>query len=158
MKKRGLLIVTVIIITILSVSCSALFGVDPPAAETVSAVSFRKTSLAVAVGGSEYLPLTVKPAALQNAIEVSWDYDVVHIAINPDAYGVVITGVMEGAAYIKATINGITATCMVTVNGVDGEFVAEPYIYSNYAVLELTPGSNRTFLIIHIFLKAVIIL
>jgi hypothetical protein len=34
---------------------------------------------------------------------------------------------------------------MITVQGIDGEFTAEPYIYSNYAVLELTPGSTQTF-------------
>jgi hypothetical protein len=145
MKKGILFFITVLTIAVFSVSCSALFGSEPEAGETVSAVSFKKTSISVAVGGSEYLPLTVKPAHLQNAVEISWDYDAEHIAINPDAYGVVITGVMEGSAYIKATVNGITATCMITVSGADGEFTAEPYIYSNYSVLELTPGSTQTF-------------
>ena len=145
MKKWGLLFSAIIAAAVFSVSCSALFGSEPPAEETVSAVSFKKTSLAVSVGGSEYLQLSVKPAYLQNAVEVSWDYDAAHISVNPDAYGVVITGVMEGSAYIKATVNGITAICMVTVSGVDGEFTAEPYIYSNYTVLELTPGSTQTF-------------
>jgi uncharacterized protein YjdB len=98
MKKRGLFFITVTVITIFSVSCSALFGSEPSEAESISAVSFKKTNLAVTVGGSEYLQLAVKPANLQNAAEVSWDYNAAHIAINPDAYGVVITGVMEGAA------------------------------------------------------------
>jgi hypothetical protein len=122
-----------------------LFGSESPVEETVSAVSFKKTSLTVAVGGSEYLQLSIKPAHLQNAVSVSWEYDAAHITINPDAYGVVITGVREGAAYIKATVNGITAACMVSVSGTDGEFTVEPYIYSNYSVLELTPGSTQTF-------------
>ncbi|MDR2019467.1 MAG: hypothetical protein LBQ14_01730 [Treponema sp.] len=145
MKKRILFFTAVLAAAVFSVSCSALFGSEPPAEETVNAVSFKKTSLAVAVGGSEYLQLTVKPARLQNVVEAFWEYDAAHIAINPDAYGVVITGVMEGSAYIKATINGITAACMVAVSGTDGEFTAEPYIYSNYSVLELTPGSAQTF-------------
>jgi hypothetical protein len=145
MKKWGLFLTAIIAAAVLSVSCSALFGTEPPPEETVSAVSFKKTSLAVAVGGSEYLQLLMKPERLQNTATVSWDYDAAHIAINPDAYGVVITGVMEGSAYIKATVNGITAACMVSVSGVDGEFTAEPYIYSNYSVLELTPGSAQTF-------------
>jgi hypothetical protein len=132
-------------VTILFASCSAFFGSESPPEETVSAVSFKKTDLTVTVGGSEYLPLSMKPAHLQNAVNVSWDYDAACIAANPDAYGVVVTGLSEGTAYIKATVNGITATCMVTVNGVDGEFVAEPYIYSGYSVLELSPGSTQTF-------------
>jgi hypothetical protein len=145
MKKQGLCFAAVTAAAVFLVSCSVLFGAEPADEEHVSAVSFRKTSLTVAVGGSEYLQLSVKPAHLQNSSAVSWDYDAARIAINPDAYGAVITGVTEGSAYVKATVNGITAACMVSVSGVDGEFTAEPYIYSNYSVLELTPGSTRTF-------------
>jgi hypothetical protein len=144
MKKPVPVLITAIAIIIFSVSCSAFFGSEPEPEESVTSASFRKTSLAVTVGGSEYLQLSMKPAYLQNSVNVSWDYDPAFIDINPDAYGAVITGAAEGAAYVKATVNGITATCMVTVNGADGEFTAEPYIYSGYSVLELTPGSTRT--------------
>jgi hypothetical protein len=125
-------------------ACSALFGQEEPPVESVQAVSFKKTSLTVAVGGSEHLPVTVKPANLQNAVPIEWEYDETFIAINPDSYGVVITGVMAGSSYIKASINGITATCMIVVQGVDGDFIAEPYIYSQVSVAELSPGDSRT--------------
>jgi hypothetical protein len=125
-------------------ACSALFGSEDPPAESVQAVSFKKTSLTVTVGGSEYVPVTVKPAHLQNSVSLEWDYDPAYIAVNPDSYGVVITGVMEGSTYIKAAVNGITATCMITVEGVDGEFIVQPYIYSSVSVVELTPGSTQT--------------
>lgn len=124
--------------------CSGLFGSDSPPAESVSAVSFKKTTLTVPVGGSEYLPVTIKPAHLQNAVPVIWDYEADRVAINADAYGVVITGRSEGSSYIKATVNGITATCMLTVQGAEGDYTGQPYIYANLSVVELTPGSAQT--------------
>jgi hypothetical protein len=143
-----------IVITLLSLAvlchsiafsaCSALFGHDDPPAESVEAVSFKKSTLTVAVGSSEYLQIAIKPANLQNTVSIAWDYDAAYIAVNPDSYGVVITGVMEGTSFIKATVNGITSTCIITVQGIDGEFIAEPYIYSNFSVVELTPGSTQT--------------
>ncbi|MDR2160166.1 MAG: hypothetical protein LBP23_08900, partial [Treponema sp.] len=145
MKEWKSVFAAVIAASFLSVSCSSFFGSEPPPDESVTSASFKKTSITVAVGGSEYLPLSMKPEHLQNSVQVSWDYDAARLSINPDAYGVVVTGLSEGAAYIKATVNGITATCMIAVNGADGEFVAEPYIYSNYSVLELSPGSTQTF-------------
>jgi uncharacterized protein YjdB len=146
MKKinRVLFAALLIALSVAFAACSALFSHEDLPVESVQALSFKKTSLTVSVGASEHLPITVKPANLQSAAPIEWEYDEAHIAINPDSYGVVITGVMEGSSYIKAAVNGITATCMITIEAVEGEFVAEPYIYSQVSVAELAPGNSQT--------------
>lgn len=109
---------------------------------SITAISFAMKSLTVQNGGNDYLKYSVKPSSIQNITSVTWDYDQSIIAIDADRYGVVITGKKSGQTYLKATANGITATCLVTVEGNPDIYEGEPYIYSNFSVVELTPGSN----------------
>lgn len=95
-------------------------------------------------GGNDYLKYSVEPSSIQNATSVEWSYDKGIIDIDADRYGVVVTGKKSGQTYLKATANGITATCLVTVEGNPDIYEGEPYIYSNFSVVELTPGSNST--------------
>lgn len=112
--------------------------------EEVTAVSFASSSLSVAKGGNAYLKYSITPSAIQNKVSVNWAYDSSIISIDADHNGVVVTGLKGGQTYLKATANNITATCLVTVEGTDDVYEGEPYIYSNFTVVELTPGSNTT--------------
>jgi hypothetical protein len=126
-------------------SCNMFSTPELDTSEKITAIKFRKDRLELQVNGSEYLQFSVTPSSVQNTSKFEWEYDESVISINPDNYGVVITGVAEGNAYIKCKSNGIAATALVFVSGRDdGEFVGDPYIYSNTQVIELTPGSTQT--------------
>ncbi len=111
---------------------------------SVTAISFARQSLTVQNGGNDYLKYSVTPSSIQNTTSVSWSYDKDIISIDADRYGVVVTGKKSGQTYLKATANGITATCLVTVEGNPDIYEGDPYIYSNFSVVELTPGSSST--------------
>jgi hypothetical protein len=113
-------------------------------AESITNVAFKKDRIVISVGSSDYINITVAPAILQNVTSFEWDYDGAVISINPDSYGVVVTGLQAGSTYLKATANGITSTCLVEVQGVDGEYTGIPYIYSNTTVVQLNPGNMDT--------------
>jgi hypothetical protein len=133
-----------VLLTGVCLSCTMFTTPEVDTSEKITAIKFRKDRLELQVNGSEYLQFSVTPSGIQNTSKFEWEYDESIISISPDNYGVVITGVSEGNAYIKCSSNGITATALVFVSGVDGEFIGEPYIYSNTQVIELTPGSTQT--------------
>jgi hypothetical protein len=110
---------------------------------SAASAAFQTGRIAVAVGGSEYLPLIITPAAVQKSKHVDWTYDPAFISVNPDTYGAVITGVKEGETYIKAAVDGISATALVTVSGFAPDYTSPPYLYSNFTVVQLTPGSTE---------------
>jgi hypothetical protein len=107
-------------------------------------VSFKSSRLSVAVAGSEYLQLVISPADLQRNKIAQWQYDSSKITVEPDTYGAVITGVSEGETVVKASVDGISATAIISVQGFAAEYTQPPYIYSNYSVIELMPGSIET--------------
>lgn len=117
---------------------------DDKKEETATAISFSETYITIENGGNTYLKYTVLPVSIQNKSDVRFSYDESIISIDADRYGVVITGKKSGQTYLKGTINGITATCLVTVEGNPDIYEGDPYIYSNFTVLELTPGSSTT--------------
>lgn len=139
-----LLVLSVLASAFLLESCSFWMHDSEPEEKTedVTAVSFASGSLSVSKGGNTYLKYSISPSDIQNKVSVSWDYDSSIISIDADHNGVVITGLKTGTTYLKATANNITATCLVTVEGADDVYEGEPYIYSNFTVVELTPGSN----------------
>jgi hypothetical protein len=125
-------------------SCSLFTGADIEAMRFDSVV-FGQPRLTVAVGSSEYLPLTLQPSDQQKDAQVEWDYDSAFVTVDPDTYGAVITGTAPGETYVKASASGIVATCIITVVPAEEAVPeAEPYIYSIFSVLQLTPGSTQT--------------
>jgi hypothetical protein len=109
----------------------------------ITAVSFNKKNLSLSGGTADYLALTVTPPALQLSAKITWDYDHSVISIHPDSYGVIVTGVSAGNTYIKATTSGgISTTCIISVQGPEGEYIGPPYIYSNRSVIEMAPGTT----------------
>ena len=152
MKKSTKILLTIpptialLIASLMFDGCSFLVERSESEREEVSvtAISFARQSLTVQNGGNDYLKYSVEPSSVQNTTSVEWSYDQNIIAIDADRYGVVVMGKRSGQTYLKATANGITATCLVTVEGNPDIYEGEPYIYSNFTVIELTPGSNST--------------
>jgi hypothetical protein len=125
-------------------SCSLFTNPEDTATEKITSIKFRTDRVELAVNGSEYLPFSVTPANLQNTARFEWQYDETMVSLDPDNYGVVITGLAEGNTFIKCSTKGYTATALVFISGFDDSFIGEPYIYSNTQVIELTPGSTKT--------------
>lgn len=110
----------------------------------VTSVTFSSTVMNVNKNESEYLQLTLSPSSNQGKCNVYWEYDENFISVKSDNFGAVITGLTAGSTYIKAKCNGIVATCMISVLADGSEAETEPYIYSNYSVIELKPGDAAT--------------
>jgi len=117
---------------------------DSDHTKDITALSFDCTTKSVNVGESEYIKLSISPEKYQNKCSVAWDFDSSMIKIQADNYGVVVSGVAAGGTYIKATCNGIVATCLLSVIATGDDAAENPYIYSNYSVVELQPGNSIT--------------
>ena len=113
-------------------------GNNNPTTIAVTGISLNKTSLSLAVGGSETLIATVTPA---NAINktVTWTSSNTATA-TVDAEGKV-TAVSAGTTTITAKAGNKTATCIVTVSN---NTVAVTSISLNKTTLSLTVGGNET--------------
>ena len=112
--------------------------------DDITEVILSKKNITIAVRDSEYITLTLNPKANQGKNTIKWTFDETYVSVTPDNFGAIITGKKEGETYIKATCNGIVATCMITIEG-NGELNnGEPYIYSNDTVIELKPDDTKT--------------
>ena len=131
-------------IAVLVSGCHMLVKAPETSKAAVTNIVFAKNAIELENGESTYIKYNVTPAALQNQVSASWEYDTSIISIDPDKYGVVINAIKSGQTFLKATLNGITTTCLITVKGNPDIFEGEPYIYSNFSVVQLTPGSNST--------------
>lgn len=141
-----LLVISILASSFFFESCSWFIHNDEPEEKTeeITAISFASSSVSVSKGGNTYLKYYVSPSSIQNKVNVNWSYDSSIISIDADHNGVIITGLKKGQTYLKITANNITATSLITVEGSDDIYEGEPYIYSNFTVVELTPGSNTT--------------
>ena len=141
-----LLVASILASALLLESCSWFINAQEAEEKTeeVTAISFASSSLTVSKGGNAYLKYFISPSNIQNKVNVNWSYDSSIIRIDADRNGVIITGLKRGQTYLKATANNITATSLITVEGSDDVYEGDPYIYSNFTVVELTPGSNTT--------------
>jgi hypothetical protein len=129
----------------LTASCTMFTDPEPSFEEgRITGIAFNRKSLFLIEGAADYLTLSVSPPALQSAAGIKWDYDPSMIAIQPDSYGVIVQAVQAGNTYIKAVSGAISATCIITIAGVEGEYTGSPYIYSNISVIQMTPGSVET--------------
>lgn len=108
----------------------------------VTAVTLDYETLNINRGESEYVKLTLTPTANQNKCDVSWSYDTDYVSVDADKYGAVITGVKAGSTWIKASCNGIVATCLISILQDGEEISGNQYIYSSTSVVELTPGDS----------------
>ena len=115
--RDAALLVAAVLLTTAFWSCSKSKEEAPeptPPAVSVTGVTLNKTTLTLAIGGSETLTATVAPADATNQ-NVTWKSDKPEIAtINANGK---VTGVAAGEATITVTTEegGKTATCKVTV-------------------------------------------
>ena len=116
---------------------------DDPTSK-VTSISFDQRTLNLATQESVYLQLSMNPSAVQSKARVEWEYDPNFISVENDNYGAVITGLQAGSSFIKAKCNGIVATCLLSIISNGDDPSENPYIYSNYAVVELKPGDTTT--------------
>ncbi|MBE6361729.1 MAG: hypothetical protein E7059_09805, partial [Treponema bryantii] len=146
--KKKIRFFTLLITSLLVIGCKFFGDVTDTITENydskITSVTFDKSTLNINVSDSDYIKLTLNPSANQGKCNVSWEYDKEYLSIKQDNFGAVITGLKAGSTYIKAKCNGIIATCLITVIS-NGEYVEEnPYIYSNYSVVELKPNDTTT--------------
>lgn len=112
----------------------------------ISSLQLAKTSLETEVGGMEYVSVSVKPSNVQKDVKLNWSYDSSIIECDTSSsWGVTVKGLKEGTTNLRCSYNGYDAACMVTVSGVaEGyETTTEPYIYSNYSIIQTTPGVSE---------------
>lgn len=110
----------------------------------VTAIALSSGALTVDAGEIDYIQLTVTPSDVQNKISPKWTYDESFLSCSADAYGATITGLHAGQSEVKCVVNGITARCLVTVEGDIEDYEEPQYITSNYSVVELEPGTHKT--------------
>lgn len=91
-------------------------GDVPPAEKPVTGVSVSPTSLDLTVGESESLTLTITPTDA-DVKSIEWtSSDSAVAAVTPEG---VVSAVAEGTATVTVTVDGLTATCNVTVSEVE---------------------------------------
>ena len=130
-------------------SCSFFTSLEENPANSgisINSISMAKTTLSTQVGSMEYISVSVKPVSAQKEVKLNWSYDSSIIQCNTSSnWGVTIKGLAEGQTTLRCSYGGYDAACMVTVNGYaeNYENVTEPYIYSNYSILQTTPGVSE---------------
>lgn len=146
MRKR-LFNLAALICCLIFASCSFFSSVEESFSEKdynseITNVTFSVNTLTVNTGESEMLKLTLSPSSNQGKCNVSWEYDDAFISAKTDNFGAIITGKKGGTTYIKAKCNGIVATCLISVISSGDEASENPYIYSNYSVIQLMPNNT----------------
>lgn len=140
MKKYILFLVSLITIILSITNCSS--DDDEDYDSEITKVEFDKKQLNIMEGTPQSLKLTLTPNGHQNKCHVRWEYDNNYIIADTNNYGAVITGKKNGGTYIKATCNGIIATCLISITGVAEENIQDPYIYSDSTVVEIKQGDS----------------
>lgn len=133
-------------------SCSFFTSLEENQANSgisINSISMAKTTLSTQVGSMEYISVSVKPVSAQKEVKLNWSYDSSIVQCDTSSnWGVTIKGLAEGQTTLRCSYGGYDAACMVTVNGYaeNYENVTEPYIYSNYSILQTTPGVSEKYL------------
>ena len=128
-------------------SCSFFSTVEEPKVDynsEITEVFLNSSTLNISVGESEYLKLSLNPSKNQGKCDISWIYDEEYLSCKTDNFGAIITGIKAGTTFIKAECNGIISTCMISITGEKEEIVQNPYIYSNFSVIEMQPDNTTT--------------
>ena len=105
---------------------------------------FQNNVLNVFIGDSVYLPLKINPKDVQANVSITWEYDSSYINAKTDNFGVIIEGKKAGSTWIKASCNGIVATCLISVLSLGDEIYNYQYIFSNDSVCEIKTNTSYT--------------
>lgn len=129
-------------------SCSFFTSLEEPKDNGISinSLSLAKTSLQTSVGSMEYVSVSVKPSNVQKEVKLNWSYDSNIIDCDTSSnWGVTIKGLKEGQTTLRCSYSGYDAACLVTVQGYSEtvDTSIEPYIYSNFSILQTAPGVSE---------------
>lgn len=119
-------------------------GDDIDTTPRATGISFVRNNVTIDGAEDMYLQYTVTPKEIQNKVHVQWTYDNKMVALDPDNYGVVIHPKAAGTTYIRATVDGHTAACLLTMTGNPDIYEGKPYLYSNFTTVEMQPGQRAT--------------
>ncbi|GHT75490.1 hypothetical protein FACS1894124_6920 [Spirochaetia bacterium] len=146
MKETGLYLV--LAAAVLAGGCSLLSGpTETPAEEPVkvSSIKLPGSTLNIKAGGLEYLELIIAPASSRETAEISWEWDPEILSCTADNYGVVVRALKAGSSTLVARSGTVSSTAIVNVTGAapDAVGTTDPYLYSDYHILELKPGVTQ---------------
>lgn len=136
-----------VLLMLFSSACSFWNSIqDPDSQIKITALNLGKTSLKMKRGSLEYIPVSVKPSDVQKDVKLEWSYDKNILECDTSsAWGITVKAVKEGQTTLRCSFNGYDASCLVTVEGIaeDEEIITEPYIYSNWSILQTSPGISE---------------
>lgn len=145
MKRQKISFLTFLLFSFFFLSCNFFQqSIEEDFNSKVTSLEFSISRFTLNKGDTDYLPLRIEPNDIQGKITVEYIFDENMIHVISDSYGAVITGLAGGTTFIKASCNGIVATCLIEIYEEEVELIQDPYIYSNDSVLQLTPGDNYT--------------
>ena len=91
-------------------SCSFFNSLNEPEIDSsvkITSLSMAKTSLETKVGSMEYISVSVKPAASQKEVKLSWSYDSSIIECDTSsAWGITVKGLAEGQTTLRCSYGG----------------------------------------------------
>ncbi|MCQ2602752.1 MAG: Ig-like domain-containing protein, partial [Clostridia bacterium] len=109
--------------------------------DEISSLSLNPSKLTVEVGGMQYVTLQLSPASARVNADLTWTYDHQIIDATVSNSGVVVSGKEEGVCSLTVKGDGLSSTCIITVKCYSESYETEPYIYSNYTTVQMTPDS-----------------
>lgn len=125
-------------------SCSQFIKESEEEQIDVKSISLSSSSLELNAGAIQHLSLSINPSNAQKSIIPKWTFDNSYISLDGNSFGATIKALHEGTTYVKCEIQGISATCLLTINGNIEEIEDKTqYIYSNFSVIEVEPGESK---------------
>lgn len=121
-------------------ACRFIDSFSPDDDRGVRHMSFDKNSLELYVGSMDIINLTVDSSNGQQNESVRWEYDDSLVMAKADNYSIVLTGIKEGSATVRATCGGKSVSCALRILAADESFrIENPYVYvsSDFVSLEL---------------------
>ncbi len=107
-------------------------------------MSFDKNSLELYIGSMDIINLTVDSSNGQQNESVEWEFDDSLVMAKTDNYSIVLTGIREGSATVRATCGGKSVSCALRILAADESFrIENPYVYVSSDFMSLEPGSTE---------------
>lgn len=145
MKTKFISLIGILSLLYLS-SCSLFLTPESEQKDTpsITALKLTKSSVMLGVGGIEYVGITIAPSSIQAKSNVSYSVtDSSIVTVDGDSFGFSLVGKKSGNTTVRISCNGYSATCVVSVSGIDPTIENAPQITSNTIALELEKGTSK---------------
>lgn len=146
-RKYISLMATIMLFVFVLESCNFISQMsgDSPAtsAAKINSLRFIRSELSIKAGEIQMLQISVSPSSEQKNVIPRYTYDQNLIKIQTNTQGVIITGLKEGVTPIMASYGGHEAICMIRVSGYTEDYEREPYIYSSFQIVQMSPGQSN---------------